>query len=596
MGIDKTQYVVLDVETNGTSSKKDDLLSVCVYKPDSGEAYERYLPLELNDYIKTGNINGIDKACLRNKEPITQEEFNYLLEHFELRKREILTFGSFDEKFLRAYMKRHNLVGFHLLHFRDIKNDIISPVYKKFSVTKDALCRAMKIGPVAAVHSGMRDCFLEWRLFEKMNGRRLVIKNSGAMYFLGDDYLMPASWTYTKSHSLKVDNPLRFLESNSVEMFRCEGAVARRPMLASVFGELFERRVAIQLGAKKLDSEEALLLNDEKLVYAGRICSPYASGIDGEPSCYVLQEDGSIELDPGSSADPFSLMRVKHDNGLAADIISGIADIIEYLRKDVFFSRPILYQELIADDERMLLSLCDLSNECAVVEIKTGEKFNIEDVNYQLFAESDGRPTYILWFDRKDVVLSRVVFSFSDGSAKRTDCDLVKNISEWRRGLVGSPRGAMKRCSEETGIDYQKIRSLWGEAVSDESVFDARDESVPIGVLNEFAESTTYAEMRTERQKELLMRGFEIREKTLVSYMGYDEVVNIPLEVREISPFAFSGNGWLKKVVIPEGITDVPEGAFKDCWELSAVVIPSSVEIIGESAFNGCCSLETVEL
>ena len=62
MSTSSKKYVVLDVETNGISSKEYDLLSVTFFRPDNGEIYNRFLPLELNERVYTTKINGIKKS------------------------------------------------------------------------------------------------------------------------------------------------------------------------------------------------------------------------------------------------------------------------------------------------------------------------------------------------------------------------------------------------------------------------------------------------------------------------------------------------------------------------------------------------------
>ena len=80
--VDKSKYVVLDVETNGLSSLKHDLLSISIYKPDDKKEYNRFLPLELNDFVETTYINGITDEDLEDKTPLTQSEFDNLLNVF----------------------------------------------------------------------------------------------------------------------------------------------------------------------------------------------------------------------------------------------------------------------------------------------------------------------------------------------------------------------------------------------------------------------------------------------------------------------------------------------------------------------------------
>ena len=92
--INAKDYVVLDVETNGLSSLRDDLLSISIYKPDDKKTYNRFLPLELSDYVYTTDINGITSKMLKDKIPLTQEEFDKIINDFELENRTILIYGN----------------------------------------------------------------------------------------------------------------------------------------------------------------------------------------------------------------------------------------------------------------------------------------------------------------------------------------------------------------------------------------------------------------------------------------------------------------------------------------------------------------------
>ena len=167
--INPKDYVVLDVETNGTSSINDDLLSISIYKPDDKKTYDRYLPLELSDWVETTWINGITEEMLEDKEPLTQEEFDNLI---------ILTYGNIDERFIKNYLKRKKIKGFEKLSFYNFKHDIISSSFSEGNITKDNLCIVYGIDNVQKVHSGINDCILEWQLFNKMNKKKLIVIGS----------------------------------------------------------------------------------------------------------------------------------------------------------------------------------------------------------------------------------------------------------------------------------------------------------------------------------------------------------------------------------------------------------------------------------
>ena len=142
--VNPKNYVVLDLETNGLRSKGDDILSLAIYKPDDGKSLERYLPLELNRTVKTTRINGIQEKDLVNAIPLTQKEFNEIVDGFELATRVILIYAGgsgFDDKFLREYLKRKRIIGFEKLCFYNFKKQIISSHYTRGSISKDNLWR-----------------------------------------------------------------------------------------------------------------------------------------------------------------------------------------------------------------------------------------------------------------------------------------------------------------------------------------------------------------------------------------------------------------------------------------------------------------------
>ena len=117
MSIQASDYVVLDVETNGLSSLRDDLLSISIYQPDTQRLYNRFLPLDLNRDVYTTHINGITKKDLKKATHLSQDEVDALIEEFGLLNRTILTYGSIDEKFIKNYFKHHFFITIYYQAF-----------------------------------------------------------------------------------------------------------------------------------------------------------------------------------------------------------------------------------------------------------------------------------------------------------------------------------------------------------------------------------------------------------------------------------------------------------------------------------------------
>ena len=194
MAVDKSKYVVLDIETNGLYVS-DDVLSISIYKPDDGVSFNKYLPLELSKRLNpsASAVNGITKKDLDGATPLTQRDVYDLIQKFELDKRIILTYGEFDKRMLKHYFIRKGLYGFERLNFYNFKRDVISSRYSEGNVTKDNLCAIYGIGNVQKIHSSLNDCILEWQLFEKMDGKKLFITNNN-VFEMNNDYIIPISF------------------------------------------------------------------------------------------------------------------------------------------------------------------------------------------------------------------------------------------------------------------------------------------------------------------------------------------------------------------------------------------------------------------
>lgn len=396
ISVSPSDYVVLDVETNGLRSKDHDLLSLSIYKPDDKKEFDRLFPLDLNSAVprEITAINGIKTSDLKKKKHLTQEEFDALVADYELDTRTILHYGDIDMRFVRDYLTRQGIEGFEKLNFFNFKKRICSSKFSSGNLTKDNLCRMFGIEGVKKIHSGLNDCKLEWELFKKIDGDFLLV-TSGVLadnvFRLNEDYFVPASMLQSYPNLSKVfDRPYIVQESEVVFRHKIDGKTIER-FETNFSGVTIEHLINTMLDVEEIDSSEFLLENKKKLQLLGKVSSFY----DSVP--ISLNPDGSVTAH--CEKDKELEARINRTNKV---LKPELQSVVAFIKRGIFKDKPIKSQELIVDNDLRILALCDLSSEDAVLEIKTG-KADLDRYAEQLYYESQGRDSYLLCFEWEDI-------------------------------------------------------------------------------------------------------------------------------------------------------------------------------------------------
>ena len=476
--VNPKNYVVLDLETNGLRSKGDDILSLAIYKPDDGKSLERYLPLELNQTVKTTRINGIQEKDLVNAIPLTQKEFNEIVDGFELATRVILIYAGgrgFDDKFLREYLKRKRIIGFEKLCFYNFKKQIISSHYTRGSISKDNLCEMFGISDVKKVHSGINDCRLEWELFKKLDGYYYLVTNGGIcenVFRLTPEYIIPASYLDSHPNLSRVVPGIPDIktESTLIQSFEiCSDGIKK--FQTNISGVTIEKLIDLMLNVKVIDSTAFLYSNKRKLLFVGKLPISYNSiemyfDADGEVRASHKKDEGLVK-------------EINDTNHLLKE---RLVPLVEFIKNEVFKGTMINSQELIIDEEQNVLAKCDLSNASTILEIKTNNADALS-YKYQLYYESKGRNCYHMQMDWSKEAEHKILIKFlkvtfevdkesslywNDKPKGRRYKQVIENIES---GLKGKNIEVMtyinktmpievrcKQCKKQWKISYYKLR------------------------------------------------------------------------------------------------------------------------------------------
>lgn len=394
----KNKYLVFDVETNGVRKSNDDLLSLSIYDPTTGVCYNRYFPLDLQPLVLTGFIHGITDEMLENEYEMSQEEMDWLISYFHLKDRVLLSYsggqGTFDLSFVQNYCKRHGIIGFENLQFENIKSRIpTAPFGTEGQLTKDNLCRMFGIEGVNEIHSSYNDCILEWKLFEKLE--------SECVFFIGEqlfkytpEYIIPYSYLFQHPDLVKYAGvKVPYVEGKVTELYKL-GVPKKllkeiKKFPTNITGLTIEHGINRYLKAEEQDNFMFLAENKSRLKYVGSLDSK----IKEIP--IITESDGTVKAIKEEDKE-----YINQINSVTKMIIEHIKPVANYLRENIFKEDKIMTQELSITDDRKVLALCDLSDSKNVVEIKTYDVLDgnnlSKKVARQLYFQAKGRNTYVL--------------------------------------------------------------------------------------------------------------------------------------------------------------------------------------------------------
>ncbi len=394
----KNKYIVVDVETNGLRTVNDDLLSISFYDPTTGFCYNRFFPLDLQPLVLTGWIHGITEKQLSNVPHWSQKEVDSIIDFFQLNEKIILSYsggkGIFDIKFITNYCKRHGINGFENMRCENIKS-YFSHVYgSEGQMTKDNLCKLLGIELTDKVHSSQNDCILQWQLFEKLMDKNLFFRNNELCRFK-EGYIVPVSYLNSNSRLMKIAGiNVPKLIAQYTEIYRYTFPKKTLSMIKkfpnNITGISLENIINYKLNVSTQNNNDFLIKNNSYLESLGFLESRY------EYIYVAPAENGMLK-----SLDSMSDAYISEVNKVTQVITDNLSSVFDFIKNVIFKDEEIKSQELCISDDKKVFALCDLSSTTKVMEIKTSRFlfFNNENLARQLFYQSKGRDTYLLWID-----------------------------------------------------------------------------------------------------------------------------------------------------------------------------------------------------
>ena len=163
-------YVVLDIETTGTSLEKDEIIEIGALKVESGAVTEEFSMLtRINGEIpvEIQKLTGITEQELQSMGRLLEEVLEKL---FEFAGNRIIVGHNvtFDYNFIRAACRKMKLE----MRLETASRDTLALSRRKIkgvgSYQLEALMKHLGY-EVSNAHRALADCYLTWQLYQKLN-------------------------------------------------------------------------------------------------------------------------------------------------------------------------------------------------------------------------------------------------------------------------------------------------------------------------------------------------------------------------------------------------------------------------------------------
>ena len=220
-----------------------------------------------------------------------------------------------------------------------------------------------------------------------------------SLYAYNKDYIIPVTALIRNPRLFdyaRIDYPYVLDSTKRVFSYRfSDDTISKiKKFSTNITGVSLENMIFGSLNAKKQDNFKFLYDNKKKL---NKICD-----FDDKTLVIpiVIKEDGLLEAKQEEDTE-----FVKQVNEVSTAIKAELSEVLNFIKNDIFQNQEICSQELVVSDDKKVLSICDLSSNNSILEIKTFRPritnlgYLDPDIRTQLYYQSKGRKTYLLYID-----------------------------------------------------------------------------------------------------------------------------------------------------------------------------------------------------